>query len=375
MTSLHHVCFVAPHAYLVLAKDAPLQLVGGAEIQQCLIAKHLVKRGYRISMICLDFGQPDDLVISGIRIVKAHKPDEGLPVLRFVHPRLTSIWQAMKRVNAEIYYQRTAAALTGLVAMFCRLNGKKMIYSAASDSDFISGKQRIHYRRDRLIYQWGLKHSDLIIAQSTKQQRLCKKNYNRDSIYIRSCCELSSNASNDEKDFDVLWVSTIKPNKRPEIFLQLARKLPDLSFKMVGGSSNGNNWEPYFCQIKEQAAGISNLEFVGFVPYEEIDRYFNTSRIFVNTSEYEGFPNTFLQSWVRGIPTVSFINPEAVIKGQQVGVVVNSIDKMILKIKELIVSVHQYAAVGDICKEYVGQFHSIEKIVDEYSKVFTSLTA
>ena len=375
MNKSSHICFVAPHAYPVLANDASLKSVGGAEVQQCIIAKALAKRGYRVSMICLDYGQPNELIISGIRIFKAHKPEEGIPVLRFIHPRATSIWRAMKRVNADIYYQRTADVHTGLVAFFCRQAGKKMIFSAASDTDLMPGKQRIQYKRDRLIYEWGLRHANIIVTQSIHQQELCAKNYNRESVCIQSCYEFLPGVSNVDRQIDVLWVATVKPVKRPEVFLELAQKIPAFSFRMVGGPSTGNNRESYYCKIKEQAAMISNFEFTGFVSYKEIDQYFNTARLFVNTSEWEGFPNTFLQSWIRGIPTVSFFDPKAVIEGQQVGVVVNSIDEMILKIKELLVSPQKYAAVGNICKKYAEQFHSVEKIVDEYSKVFTLLAA
>jgi len=372
MTKLLHICFVALQAYPVITNDPSLKEVGGAEVQQCILAKAFAKRGYRVSMICLDYGQPDELFISGIRVIKAHKPHEGIPVLRFIYPRATSIWQAMKMANADIYYQRAAGSQTGLVSFFCRHVGKKMIFATASDTDLMPGKQRIRYKRDKLIYEWGLKNSNLIVTQSITQQELCAKNYNRESVCIRSCYEFSS-IIEDDKQIDVLWVATVRSVKRPEFFLELAQKMPELSFKMIGGASNGNNWESYYCQIKELAARIPNLEFVGFVPYGEIDQHFNTSRLFVNTSEYEGFPNTFLQSWIRGIPTVSFFNPEAVIKGRQVSVVVNSIDEMIVKIKELLASSKEYNEIGNICKEYVQQFHSTDKIVDEYTKVFETL--
>ncbi len=63
-------------------------------------------------MVMLDYGQPDATEVRGVTVYKMHKPDEGIPVLRFVHPRLTSLWRALKRVNADVYYQRTAAVHT-----------------------------------------------------------------------------------------------------------------------------------------------------------------------------------------------------------------------------------------------------------------------
>src|SRR3954462_1984753 len=145
------VCFVAPTTWPVLSASSDIKVVGGAEVQQSMIAPALAKRGYRVSMICYDYGQPDRTELKGVTIYNMHKPDEGIPVVRYLHPRLTSLWRALTRADADIYYQRTAAAYTGFVSMFCRKHGRKSIYSGASDVDFIPGKQEIKYARDRMI--------------------------------------------------------------------------------------------------------------------------------------------------------------------------------------------------------------------------------
>ena len=98
-----HVCFVSPTTWPVLSGDSSIKVVGGAEVQQSMIAPALARRGYRVSMICLDYGQADGSVVNGVTVRNLHKPGDGVPGLRFVHPRLTSVWSAMKAVGADVY--------------------------------------------------------------------------------------------------------------------------------------------------------------------------------------------------------------------------------------------------------------------------------
>src|SRR5947208_753453 len=76
-----HICFVAPYAWPVLARDPAIQVVGGAEVQQSILARLFAANGYRVSMITLDYGQPSPTVVDGITVHKAFSVAGGIPVL------------------------------------------------------------------------------------------------------------------------------------------------------------------------------------------------------------------------------------------------------------------------------------------------------
>ncbi len=369
-----HICFVAPDTWPVLADDRRVQSAGGAQVQQSLLARTLARRGFRVSMICLDYGQPDGVTVDGVTVFKCHMPIEGLPVIRFFHPRLTGMWSALRRVDADIYYQRAAGAATAVTAAFARRYGRKFVYAAAHDLDLDRSRtwklfQRRAGWRDRQLFQLGLRHADDIVAQHAGQVRDCQRSYGRVPMVVPSCYATHSTHRADSNGV-VLWVSTLRSWKRPELFLELARRLPTIRFRMVGGPSTHPSDTSLFGQIKEAAQTIPNLEFVGFVPFAEIDQHFNAARVFVNTSDYEGFPNTFLQSWSRGIPTVSFFDTGSALHGERVVNVAEGLDGMTRLVERLVQDDAHWSEMGLLVRDYYEKFHTPDAAIDVYERLF-----
>lgn len=218
-----HVCFVAPYAWPVLSRDPNIQVVGGAEVQQCVLARLLADNGYRVSMISFDYGQPSPALVDGVTVYKSFRESAGIPVLRFLHPRLTTMWRVLRQVDADVYYQRSSAMWTGVVAEFCRRYGKRSIYAGASDRDFEIGQEQIVLGRDRWLYRQGIARVDRVVAQNPFQRESCRRNHKRDAVVIPSCYVPPADACRASLVNDcVLWVGTIHGYKRPEIFLDMA---------------------------------------------------------------------------------------------------------------------------------------------------------
>ncbi len=358
-----HVCFVAPHAFPLLSGSADIELVGGAELQQVLVARGLVNRGYRVTMICLNYGQPDRIEIDGICVLRSFRPNEGVPVIRFLWPRLTSMWACLTRADADIYYQRTAGVWTGVVAAFCKRNHKKSIFAAAGNPDLVRNTPRIRFARDRRIYEYGLRNVDRIFVQNAEQAQLCWETVRRVAALVPNCYSPSEPISSRNAEY-VLWVSTIRALKRPHLFLDLAESLPRLRFRMIGGPSPGE--DALFEAIKKRSARIGNLEFVGFVPYAKVETHFDGASLLVNTSESEGFPNTFLQAWARRVPTVSFVDSGAIHDGVSVGVIVSDMKAMVAEIARLATTEAIRSAIGDAAFEYYTKTHQPGSVLDLY---------
>jgi glycosyltransferase involved in cell wall biosynthesis len=364
-----HVCFVAPYVWPVLSRDPAIQVVGGAEVQQAILARLLAAEGYPVSMICLDYGQPSPTVVDGVTVHKAFKPDEGIPVLRFVHPRLSSIWRLMQEIDADVYYQRSSAVWTGVMAEFCRRRGKRSIYAGASDRDFVRGEEQIKLARDRWIYQHGLAAVDAVVAQNPYQVRSCLAHHGRVATHIPSCYVLPKDAGVLKPEF-VLWVGTIHDYKRPEMLLELAQRLPHRRFVMIGGPSvGGERFKPgYFESIREKAKALPNVEFKGFLPLAQVEPWFDRARVLVCTSVYEGMPNIFLQAWARGVPTIATVD---------VGVAANQVfasleDAAALVERHFKDEAHWRAASGR-CLTHFESTHSAAHVLEQYGRLLERL--
>jgi glycosyltransferase involved in cell wall biosynthesis len=363
------ICFVGGDTYPILSKSARSEYMGGESVQHTLLAKGFGALGYEVSMVEQDYGQPDGEVLDDIRIWKTFARGAGIPVIRFLHPRMTSILRALARAGADVYYQSCAGALTGIVAWFCKRHGKRFIFRTASDSDCVRGKELIPNVRDRYIYYYGLKRAHLIAAQGQRQRRLLEEGHGLTGVVVNMVVEEPGPSEETLRDIDVLWVANMRPLKRPELLLDLGSRSPGRRFVMIGGALPGS--EPYFRRIEERARGLSNIEFMGYVPYAEANAYFSRARLLVNTSEMEGFPNTFLQAWIRGTPTLSFFDPDDISARRQIGFIARDQDDMGALLESILTDQECWGQASATVRRFAGENYSLQAVAKRYHQLIT----
>jgi glycosyltransferase involved in cell wall biosynthesis len=366
------VCFVGLRNLPVLAQEYAAHGAGGAEVQQTLLARALAQRGVRVSMIVGDYGQSDGATWDGIKTYKASAPEEGIPLLRFIHPRWTKLWSALQRANADIYYASCAGATLGQVALFTRLRRRKLVFRIASDTDCDPGALLVRYWRDKVLYQYGLQRADIVLAQTPHQQERLAQNFGRDSRVVASLTETARTARGfAERDIGALWVGNIRALKHPELLLQLARSLPEISFHMVGGPMKGH--EALFTEIRKEAHSVPNVSFHGAVPYHAVGQLFERARVLVGTSEIEGFPNTYLQAWARGTPVVAFLDPQQLLSRNALGHAVTGLREMTVTVQRLCTQAHEWEPVSRRCRQYMNERPDAAQMLEPYLQALLSL--
>lgn len=367
------ICFVGLDNLPLLVPEFGHLGSGGAQLQQTLLAKALTNRGMRVSMVVSDLGQPDGAQWHGIQTFRAYRPTAGIPGLRFFHPRLTQIWSAMRRADARIYYVSCAGMLIAAAAAFAAHHGRRTIFRLASDSDCDPDKLMVRLARDRLLYGWGLKRTDRILAQTPFQQKALLKNYGVHSTVARSLADLASAARPlPNRDIDVLWVSNIQPVKRPDRILELAVRLPRLRFHLIGGPMSGH--ADLYETVASKASSLPNVTFHGPVSYHEVRAYYGRARVLVNTSDVEGFPNTYLQAWANETPVVAMHDPNAIIDRNGLGQAVTDFGMMHQAIDTLASDDRLWVLASTASRRFVEENYGDEATLGEYLNAIDSLT-
>jgi glycosyltransferase involved in cell wall biosynthesis len=348
--SARRICIVGLDSYGMLSGEGDPKYIGGEAIQHVLLARAWRDLGHQVSIIVHDEGQGARRVHDGITAIAAHTRNGGIPGLRFFHPRASKLLSALMAADAQVYYQSPAGAYTGITGWFSRSMNRGFIFRVASDSDCEKEHGRLEFWRDRKLYNYGLRRANLVAAQTDYQARMLRDNHGVDSQVINMMVETPRPQPQVVRDIDVLWVSNLRALKRPELVLELARQLPQVNFTLAGGPMPGG--QTYYDDVVASAARLPNVTMLGPVRYRDSGALFDRAKVFLNTSSIEGFPNTFLQAWIRAVPVVTFFDPDGLVKRLPLGRVATSVDDMREAIRGLVEIPAERELLGRRAREF-----------------------
>lgn len=370
------ICIVAHNAYGALTGEETGH-IGGVERQTALLASWLVKRGHCVSVITWHEGDEDIEYVDGVKIIKLCRARDGLPGLRFFTPRWTSLNRALKQADAALYYHNCAEYVTGLIGLWCVFHHRCFVYASASDIDYDPHFLRVDSKFSYYLYRVGLMNAALLIAQTRKQKLGLQAAYGLDAKvlkmsatpprygtnYIRNALFLKQN---------VIWVGRLHGIKRPEWLIEIAQAMPDVHFQVMGPAKDDSD---YTVSIINALKSTDNIEYLGKVNRHDMPKIYQNASILCCTSLYEGFPNTYLEAWSYGIPVVTSIDPDDVIKGNQLGFHVTEIPDFMLKISTLLNSALEWEVCSANSFHYYLQHHQQDKVMQTFEETLLNQLA
>ncbi|MHB1261265.1 MAG: glycosyltransferase family 4 protein [Thermoplasmatota archaeon] len=285
-------------------------MVGGAEVQYRQLAAELAT-DFDIHVVTITSPQ-DDLVVPPHHTLHTVPDPQGGRIRRFTR-RSADFWAAFKAADAACYFQRGAGFATFLLALHCKVRRRPFVFHWASDDD-LDGKRMSEFPALRPFFKVGRKWAAIQVCQTEHQLSLLSPRERRRAVVIPNVLDHSVPWRAGKGGDRILWVGSVKPQaKRPDLFLDLAAALPGRRFRMVGDLRGPAEFQQRF---RARLAELSNVEWAGFVERRDLPAEYAKARVLVNTSDFEGFPNTFLEAAACGVPIVSLnVDPNGILAG------------------------------------------------------------
>ncbi len=364
------ICIVAHNAYGAMTGGRHGH-VGGAEHQTSLMARWFASKGYEVSLLTWDEGQPPEMEISGVRMLKMCPADAGIRGLRFFYPRLISLYAALRKADADVYYHNSAEYVTGLLAIWCRFHKKKLIYSVASDVACDPELPAMDKSYEKILYRYGLRHADRIIVQTARQQSMLEKGFGVQPVPLPMPCPGPSsseyNGAHPPNPKRVVWVGRVASMKRLEWFLDIAECLPELQFDIAAANLNATS---YAQGLYTRAKTAKNVVWHGAVSREQMPTLYENALCLCCTSTYEGFPNTFLEAWSHGRPVITSFDPDNLIKRFNLGAAAHDIPSLAKAILSLVNHEDQWHEKSRNSIRYYLENHQVEISMPLFEKEF-----
>lgn len=127
------------------------------------------------------------------------------------------------------------------------------------------------------------------------------------------------------EEFDYIFIGNLRKVKRPELYLKLARQLPQYKFALIGNISE----VIYKDQINTLLLQRSkNLKYFGSLEMTDVISILKKSKVLVLTSLKEGYPNAYVQARHYGKGIVGTVNPNFDLKNSKGVYFVDDVNKL-----------------------------------------------
>jgi glycosyltransferase involved in cell wall biosynthesis len=207
--------------------------------------------------------------------------------LRGVIRRALRMKKAMRDVDAVFVWFGDLPA-TAAVFWARRLKKRSIIVAGGYDGAYLEGtKYGLQQRFPRRIFpRYAFNRADLVLTVSDKLHAdMLKFTKPKNAVRVYNGVE-TSNYTPGAKERKVLTVGGIDETtiwrKGLETFVRSAEHLPDVPFILVGGARSD-------AADKLREITPDNVTLTGYIPFEELLRHFQTSKVYVQVSAYESF--------------------------------------------------------------------------------------
>ena len=167
----------------------------------------------------------------------------------------------------------------------------------------------------------------------------------------------------------IVWIARWDSVKRPDVALEIARRIPDCNFYFIGrASENAMNYRRIENYLVQRFSKVKNVHILGFIPEDEKRRLLGKAWGLLNTSIREGLPITFLESLAEGTPIVSYADPDRYVT--RFGIKVDyKIESYVSAIRKLI-GEETFKNIGTTAQNFIKYNHETTRVVKRHLQIY-----
>lgn len=358
------VCFVSIQGYGYFNPDVAYT-GGGAERQLYLVGTELADE-LDVHFIVGDYGQPPVEQREGVTLHRAFDPTAGMD-LRTKAEMFGQLVSRLRDIDPDVLVTRDSPDFATVLFTIADLLGVPWVYDLANDANIRKRPAALSAPRRRL-FERGVERAGAVVAQTDAQATLFERAYQFSPTVIPNGYPAAETTRpHDERDA-VIWVGRLdEAQKRPHRCLDIASSLPAVPFSLIGPSGDDATYQQ---ELERRASALDNVTLTGAVRPDRIHRYFRNAIALINTSAYEGFPNTFLEAWRVETPVLCLdIDPSRFVDGELPGAAGGDLTELTSLVDSLAADVARRRELGRLSRRAFARQFDIDTVAAEYARV------
>jgi glycosyltransferase involved in cell wall biosynthesis len=332
---------------------------GGAAVQSYGWIRGLMEEGQEVTVMT-DTDTKEQLKeeCKNIKLVPVYKRNKGIRWLRWIYYRLPHTFKQIKAVKPDYLYVSISSWTSFPLGLMCRMLNIKLIQRISNDNVIDSRFLRNSSAMNQFFLKQGFRMSHHILCQNNFQLHGIKKRFpDKSSIKISNPLFLKDPALSEDRQPGsyIAWLGVYRKEKNLRRLYEIASLLRKEQFVIAGKEST--NYDPETREYIEKLKLLPNVKFCGYLNRTQVLPYLAKARFLLNTSVYEGFSNTFLESLSVGTPVITgaHVNPDAIISKNNLGIIYNDVFDLCKQYAS--VTPELYQLMSDNAREYVARNH------------------
>jgi len=287
--------------------------IGGPASFVPKISKYLINKGHNVKIICLSDKEhltyKDE--VSVIRI------NRSLPIIFRWLKTIVKIYNVSKK--SDLIFVNGLGTETTIANLFSR---KKVMRKIVGDpvwervynkklidesfDDFQENKHGIFISLQKIIRNWSIKKSNIIITPSQHLKTFIEKIGYENKIFVINngvTIEETNKVIFQNNIIQLLVVSRLVSQKNIDSIIKAVKvtENENIILNIVGDGSEINNLK---LLVKKYELD-KKINFIGKIENTKLNEYLNNADIFIQASNYEGLPHSILEAMNFEIPILS----------------------------------------------------------------------